>query len=47
MDMKTTRRYAVGLAAIVTTAAGLLAGTAGSASAGGFPAFVGPCTGPR
>jgi hypothetical protein len=44
--MKTTRRYAAGLAAIVTACltgvAGLLAGTAGSASAGGFPAFVGP-----
>ena len=40
--MKATRRYAAGLAAIVTTAAGLLAGMAGSASAGGFPAFVGP-----
>jgi hypothetical protein len=40
--MKATRRYAAGLAAIVATAAGLLAGTAGSASAGGFPAFVGP-----
>jgi len=40
--MKLTRRYAAGLAAIVTTAAGLLAGVAGSASASGFPAFVGP-----
>ena len=43
--MKATRRYAAGLAAIVTTTAGLLAGTgltAGSASAGSFPAFVGP-----
>ena len=44
--MKATRRYAAGLAAIVTVcitgAAGLLAGAAGSASAGGFPAFVGP-----
>jgi hypothetical protein len=43
--MKATRRYAAGLAAIVTATAGLLAGTglmAGSASAGGFPAFVGP-----
>jgi hypothetical protein len=40
--MKATRRYAAGLAAIVTTAAGLLAATTGSASAGGFPAFVGP-----
>ena len=40
--MKATRRYAAGLAAIVTTVAGLLAVTAGSASAGGFPAFVGP-----
>jgi hypothetical protein len=36
-----TRRYA-GLAAIVTTTAGLLAATAGSASAAGSPAFVGP-----
>ena len=40
--MKATRRYAAGLAAVVTAATGLLAGTAGSASAGGFPAFVGP-----
>jgi hypothetical protein len=44
--MKATRRYAAGLAAIVTAAAGLLAGAAGSASAstgaGGFGAFVGP-----
>jgi hypothetical protein len=43
--MKTTRRYAAALAAIVTTTASLLAGTAltaGAASAGGFPAFVGP-----
>ena len=40
--MKATRRYAAGLAAIVTATAGLLAGTAGSASAAGFPAFVGP-----
>jgi hypothetical protein len=43
--MKATRRYAAGLAAIVTTTAGLLAGTglvAGAASAGGFPAFIGP-----
>ena len=43
--MKTTRRYAAGLAAIVTTTAGLLAGTglvAGAASAGSLPAFVGP-----
>jgi hypothetical protein len=43
--MKATRRYAAGLAAIVTTTAGLLAGTglmAGSASAGGFSAYVGP-----
>jgi len=43
--MKTPRRYAAALAAIVTTTAGLLAGTglaAGAASAGGFPAFVGP-----
>ena len=40
--MKATRRYAAGLAAIVTATAGLLAGMAGSASAGGFSAFVGP-----
>jgi hypothetical protein len=44
--MKTTRRYAAGLAAIVTAcvtgAAGLLIGTAGAASAQGFGAFVGP-----
>jgi hypothetical protein len=39
--MRATRRYAAGLAAIATTA-GLLAGLAGSASAGGFPAFAGP-----
>ena len=43
--MKATRRYAAALAAIVMTTAGLLAGTglvAGAASAGGFPAFIGP-----
>jgi len=43
--MKATRRYAAGLAAIVTTTAGLLAGTglaAGAAGAASFPAFVGP-----
>jgi len=43
--MKATRRYAAGLAAVITATAGLLAGTglvAGAASAGGFPAFVGP-----
>src|SRR6266699_1050483 len=43
--MKTTRRYAAGLAAIAMTTAGLLAATglgAGAASAGGFPAFTGP-----
>jgi len=40
--MKTTRRYAAGLAAVVTIAAGLLAGLGGSAGAAGFPAFVGP-----
>jgi len=40
--MKATRRYAAGLAAIVTTAAGLLAGSAVGASGAGFPAFVGP-----
>jgi hypothetical protein len=40
--MKTTRRYAVGLAAIAVATAGLLAGTAGGALAAGSPAFVGP-----
>jgi hypothetical protein len=43
--MKTTRRYAAGLAAVVTTAASLLAVTglgAGVADASGIPAFVGP-----
>ena len=40
--MKATRRYAVGLAAIAVATAGLLAGTAGGASAAGSPAFVGP-----
>ena len=44
--MKPTRRRVAGLAAIVTAcitgAVGLLAGTAGTASAGVFPAFVGP-----
>jgi hypothetical protein len=40
--MKATRRYAAGLAAVVTTVCGLLAGTAGEASAGGVGAFVGP-----
>ena len=43
--MKATRRYAAALAAVTTATAGLLIGTglaAGSASAGGFPAFVGP-----
>jgi hypothetical protein len=40
--MKATRRYAAGLAAIVTTVTGLLAGTAAGASAGGFSPFVGP-----
>ena len=43
--MKATRRYAAGLAAVVTTAASLLAATglgAGVAGASGFPAFVGP-----
>ena len=43
--MKSTRRYAAAVAATVTATAGLLAGTAltaGSASAAGFPAFVGP-----
>jgi hypothetical protein len=45
METKATRRYAAALAAIVTTTAGLLAGSglvAGSASAQGFGAFVGP-----
>jgi hypothetical protein len=45
MQRKATRRYAAALAAIVTTTAGLLAGSglaAGSASAQGFGAFVGP-----
>ncbi|HYB48494.1 MAG TPA: hypothetical protein VED20_14260 [Streptosporangiaceae bacterium] len=43
--MKATKRYIAGLAVVVTATAGLLAGTgllAGSASASGFPAFVGP-----
>ena len=40
--MKPTRRYAAGLAAVVTATAGLLAGTAGSAAAQGFGPFVGP-----
>jgi hypothetical protein len=43
--MKATRRYAATIAATLTATAGLLAGlglTAGSASAAGFPAFVGP-----
>ena len=43
--MKATRRYAAGLAAIITTTAGLLAAMglgAGAASAASFPAFVGP-----
>ena len=43
--MKTTRRYAAGLAAIVTTTASLLAATAlgaGAANAAEFPAFTGP-----
>ena len=45
MERKTSRRYAARLAAVVTATAGLLAATglgAGAASAGGFPAFVGP-----
>jgi len=47
MERKATRRYAAALAAIVTTTAGLLAGSglaAGSASAQGYGggAFVGP-----
>src|SRR6202167_4478159 len=40
--MKPTRRYAAGLAAVVTATAGLLAGAAGSAGAQGFGSFVGP-----
>jgi hypothetical protein len=40
--MKPTRRYAAGLAAVVTATVGLLAGTAGSAGAQGFGSFVGP-----
>ena len=43
--MKATRRHAAGLAAVVVTAAGLLAATglgAGAAGASSFPAFVGP-----
>jgi hypothetical protein len=40
--MKATRRYAAGLAAVVTTVSGLLAGTAGVASAGGFGGFIDP-----
>jgi hypothetical protein len=45
MEMKATRRYAVAVAAIVTTTAGLLAGSglvASAASAGGFHPFAGP-----
>src|SRR6201985_1296121 len=45
IEMKPTRRYVAGLAAVVTTAAGLLAATglgAGVANASGIPAFVGP-----
>jgi hypothetical protein len=45
MERNATRRFAAALAAVVTTTAGLLVGTglvAGSASASGFPAFVGP-----
>ena len=45
MERNATRRYAAALATIVTTTAGLLAGSglaAGSASAQGFGAFVGP-----
>jgi hypothetical protein len=43
--MKATRRYAAGLAAVVATAASLLAATglgAGAAGASSFPAFVAP-----
>jgi len=45
MERKATRRYAAGLAAVVTAAAGLLAWTglvAGNANAQGASAFVGP-----
>jgi hypothetical protein len=42
MVMKTTWRWAAGLAAAVTAAAGLLAGPGLAADAGVFPAFVGP-----
>ena len=45
MEIKPARRYAAGLAAVLTATAGLLAGTglaAGGASAQGFGAFVGP-----
>ena len=40
--MKPTRRSAAAFAAIVTATAGLLAGTAGAASADSFEAFTGP-----
>ena len=40
--MKPTRRSAAAFAAIVTATAGLLAGTAGAASASGVPSFTGP-----
>jgi len=40
--MKPTRRSAATFAAIVTTTAGLLAGTAGAASASSAPSFTGP-----
>src|ERR1700724_3751285 len=43
IEMKATRKYVAAIAATVTATAGLLVGTglmAGSASAGGFPAFV-------
>ncbi|MGH3260306.1 MAG: hypothetical protein ACRDOU_33730, partial [Streptosporangiaceae bacterium] len=45
MERKARRRYAAGLAAVVTVTAGLLAGTglvAGNANAQGASAFVGP-----
>jgi len=44
MEKKATRRYAAGLAAVVTAAVGLIAGTglvAGNANAQGSGAFIG------
>src|ERR1700677_2659315 len=42
ISMRPTRRSAAAVAAIVTTAAGLLAGTAGAASASSLASFTGP-----